>query len=283
MVKGREHSWEGHLRMAVVVVAGAVALAACDQKPPQVPETQVASVRALMRGLASPACAERQRAALDSLDILDTSADAIPLLERELRAAPPDVQRRGRLLADNANRFIQMRREGGHLHRLLQAVDRAREGSEAEQKVRVDRLVEDLMKLARDRSQDPFDRYLTISTIWALWGQGSSGTSHTADLPPQILDLLRHPDPDIRGVAAATVGRAERLPEDQERILIGGLIEALSHPDFGTRLKALHDLRQRTGQEFCVDPMDEEGQREAEIGRWREWWGLSLPKIPSGL
>jgi hypothetical protein len=76
---------------------------------------------------------------------------------------------------------------------------------------------------------------------------------------------IRHPAPMVR---ARALSLGDRKPGAE---VVPALVGRLDDPDPVVRLAAHEELKQRTGRDFGYVPWDEGPERQAAVGRWRDW------------
>lgn len=243
----------------------------------------LAAVHGIVADLASPACENRARAVLREYYGIHPTATVLLALQRELAAASPGVQRKGPLLLSYWQQMRAYFQEPGEpldwSVRTRTRLDKLGDpGSESRHRGEFRALVADMLLTAKNPSNDFTRRTLAIATLVtaSVWESARGKQDITSNaLPDEVLSLLQDPDPDVSGMVAVVAAGKARPPADQDRLIISKLIQALGHPDFGTRVEALLRLRDRTGQSFCIDPSDDPPEREPGIHQWKQWWATA--------
>lgn len=89
---------------------------------------------------------------------------------------------------------------------------------------------------------------------------------------PRNFRKIEHPAPMVR---ARALSLGDRRPGSQ---VVPALVARLDDPDPVVRLAAHEELKQRTGRDFGYVPWEEEPERHAAVGRWRDWMSGKSPE-----
>lgn len=242
-------------------------------------------VRAILTQLASTECADRRRAIKDFFILpsepKEVRKSLISTFERELEAAPERVQPKGALLLGSLKKVQEFNFEewvGKWLAPALAApeVERPRKFREAKR---------GLLKIAKNKSNDPFLRSIALGTMAYLVDQygDPSGQAERMGVPitewkKTLIDLLRDPDPDLALMVAVGITSRVSFGGVDRSLLVPMLIEGLRHDDFQIRWDAQLALEEVTGQVFCIDPTDPLSVRASGIQQWERWWRTTRGK-----
>ena len=101
-------------------------------------------------------------------------------------------------------------------------------------------------------------------------GKGLAALQPGAGLPPDILALLGHSDPEIRG-------EVRRVLVGVGRPVIPALIKALGHGYLGVRVAAAGLLREIAGEASPLDPWAAENARHDQAAAWQKWFADAKP------
>jgi len=88
---------------------------------------------------------------------------------------------------------------------------------------------------------------------------------------PRNFRKIEHPAPMVR---ARALSLGDRRPGSQ---VVPALVARLDDPDPVVRLAAHEELKKRTGRDFGYVPWEEAPERQAAVGRWRDWLGGKAP------
>lgn len=83
---------------------------------------------------------------------------------------------------------------------------------------------------------------------------------------------IQHPAPMVR---ARALSLGDRKPGAQ---VVPALVGRLDDPDPVVRMAAHEELKQRTGRDFGYVPWAEDPERQAAVGRWRDWLSGKEPQ-----
>ncbi len=83
---------------------------------------------------------------------------------------------------------------------------------------------------------------------------------------------IQHPAPMVR---ARALSLGDRKPGAQ---VVPALVGRLDDPDPVVRMAAHEELKQRTGRDFGYVPWAEDPERQAAVGRWRDWLSGKEPR-----
>lgn len=83
---------------------------------------------------------------------------------------------------------------------------------------------------------------------------------------------IQHPAPMVR---ARALSLGDRKPGAQ---VVPALVGRLDDPDPVVRMAANEELKRRTGRDFGYVPWAEDPERQAAVGRWRDWLSGKEPQ-----
>ena len=244
-------------------------------------------VRSILEKLASPDCAIRQQAVLEEWARLPTTdlPGLIAILEEQLQSTAAPARFRGAVILESLKR--EHVSNGGEAFEVLLRLwlAPALGASSRDKPAQFKRAKLELLRIAKNRSNPLSLRAAAIAVISYLvdhygdpYGKAERMGVPIKEWKRELILLLRGPDPELKTMAAITMGSLSGFADVSRSKLVPILIAGLRNEDFDIRLGAQQTLRKLTGEQFCIDPTDTIGEREVGIRKWKEWWAAAKPK-----
>lgn len=250
-------------------------------------------IRALLEQLASAECVVRQRAVLE--EARRRSAPDIPIRkliaiwEEELKTAKERARPKGQLIIESLRSEQEVDADRGTqawFEKWLQTTIGAPDARRAKE---FQRAKVELLRIAKDRTANM--RLRTTALAFMAYIVDHYGDPHgraermgvpIKDWKRELGQLLDSRDPDVAIIAAEAMAGLEAFSQVDQSKLIAKLIQGLRHRDFDIRVAAQVEVRNLTGQDFCIDPTDPPSERESGIRKWEEWRGTAKTDRSSG-